>query len=480
MVDENDGHGESDTLDRRRFLRASGVVGIGSTITADSLNSPDDGNATNQRNSSGSSPEEGSSNALVAIARNTYRYFDEFTVSRTGLPVDAVQENGTNLTRTSPTNVGMYVLSTVAADELGILASEAAKARVEKTIRTLELLPKWNGLFYRWYDATDGSVYTDFGSPAPYVSTVDNGWLTAALIVAGQAYDELFERANALVTDAKYFGLYSPDNGVLYGGYDVGKGTVSGWTYDILNTEPRVAGYVAIGQGDVPESHWYSPYRTFTPEQGFDWTNQQPSGSYAEYDVESGLVEVYEGHYEHDGTKYVPSWGGSMFESLMPSLVLKERELGTKALGENNQRHVDLQIEYALGEQGYPAWGLSPCATPDGYDAFGVSYLGIGGYEDKGIVTPHATFLAIDYAPDAARKNIKALRDLDAYGKYGFYDSVNVKTGKVTKKYLTLDQGMIMAAIANHVQDGVLREYFHQDAVGRGPEDLLTEESFSI
>ncbi len=90
------------------------------------------------------------------------------------------------------------------------------------------------------------------------------------------------------------------------------------------------------------------------------------------------------------------------------------------------------------------------------------------------------TFLAAEYAPDAAQENVKALRDLDAYGKYGFYDSVNVETGTVTKKYITANQGMTVAAIANHVKYGGLREYFHRDAIGGGPEDLLSTESFSI
>lgn len=63
-----------------------------------------------------------------------------------------------------------------------------------------------------------------------------------------------------------------------------------------------------------------------------------------------------------------------MFEALMPQLVLKEKELGKQALGLNNSRHVDIQIQYAK-DQGYAAWGMSPAATPDNYSEFAATLL---------------------------------------------------------------------------------------------------------
>ena len=168
-----------------------------------------------------------------------------------------------------------------------------------------------------------------------------------------------------------------------------------------------------------------------------------------------------------------------MFEGLMPGIVLKEKDLGTKALGLNNQRHVDVQIAYAK-EKGYKAWGFSPAATPDGYSEFAATPLGTSGYKDGATVTAHATFLALDYAPQEVQKNIKALKEFDLYSKYGFYDSVNVETGEIAKAYLALDQGMIMVSIANYLEDGVIREYFHQDPIGKKPEELLKQEEFSI
>jgi len=76
-------------------------------------------------------------------------------------------------------------------------------------------------------------------------------------------------------------------------------------------------------------------------------------------------------------------------------------------------------------------------------------------------VTPHASFLALRYAPDAAMENLANLEnDFDIYTDWGFRDSVNVDTGVVAQWYLALDQGMIMAAIGNALADDVLRRAF--------------------
>ncbi|GBF10706.1 glucoamylase family protein [Tepidibacillus sp. HK-1] len=411
-------------------------------------------------------------NQLEAVAKKTYRYFEDFTDPSTGLTYDAVRFQDGEVKEakyTSPTNIGMYLLSTISAEQLGIISREEAVSRIQKTLNTLEKLEKWNGLFYNWYN-TDGTLKTDWGQ---FISQVDNGWLSAGLIVTGQAYEELFKQTSKLVDAMNYEPLYDPKVGQFRGGYFVDRGELTGHHYGMFYTEPRLASYIAIGKGDVPAEHWWKMYRTLPPE--WDWQAQIPTGAFVEYDG----VSVFEGHYEYNGVIYVPSWGGSMFEGLMPSLVLKEKELGTNALGLNNKRHVELQIAFAK-EKGYPAWGFSPAATPDGYSEFAATPLGTSGYKDNGTVTAYATFLALEYAPEEAYKNIKALKDLNSYDKYGFYDSVNVLTGQVTQAYLSLDQGMIMASIANYLYDGVLRNYFHSDEIGRNPEDLLRKEVFSI
>ncbi len=413
------------------------------------------------------------SKQLEAISKQTYRYFEDFTDEDTGLTYDAVRLNNGEVAaqkHTSPTNIGMYLMSTISAEEMGLITKEEAINKITTTVHTLEEMKTWNGLYYNWYYTDDGSLMTDWGQ---FISTVDNGWLSAGLIVTGQAYPELYPRVNKIVKAMDYSTLYDPEVGQMRGGFDVETGSHTAHHYGAFYTEPRLASYIAIGKGDVPKEHWWKMYRTM-PES-WDWQSQTPEGYTEIYDG----VEVFEGHYTYKGTEFVPSWGGSMFEALMPSLVLKEKELGKDALGLNNQRHTDIQIEYAE-DQGYAAWGMSPSATPEGYSEFGATPLGMEGYKSDGTVTPHATFLALEYAPMEAFENIQTLRSFDAYGKYGFLDSVNVETGEVTNAYLALDQGMTMVSIVNYLQDGVIRDYFHQGKIGKSPEDLLIKEEFSI
>ncbi len=413
------------------------------------------------------------SKQLKAISKNTYRYFEDFTDKKTGLTFDAVRMDNGEINAqkfTSPTNIAMYMMSTISAEEVGLISREEAVTNIEKTLNSLKEMEKWNGLFYNWYYTEDATLMTDWGQ---FISTVDNGWLSAGLVVVGQAYPELYKETHALVEDMDYSTLYTPEVGQMRGGYDVATESYTAHHYGAFYTEPRVASYIAIGKEDVPEEHWWRMFRTM-PES-WDWQAQIPEGYTETYDG----VDVFEGHYSYKGTKYVPSWGGSMFEALMPQLVLKEKELGKNALGLNNKRHVDIQIQYAK-EQGYAAWGMSPAATPDNYSEFAATPLGMDGYKSDGTVTPHATFLALEYAPMEAFKNIQALKRFDMYGKYGFLDSVNVETGEVTNAYLALDQGMTMVSIVNYLKDGVIRDYFHQDQIGESPEDLLIKETFSI
>ncbi|MBY6037657.1 DUF3131 domain-containing protein [Fictibacillus nanhaiensis] len=410
---------------------------------------------------------------LKAVAKKTYKFYQDHTDPKTGLTYDETrytEEGKKNATHTSPTNIGMYMMSTVSAQQLGLIKKDEAVKRIELTLDTLEKLEKWNGLFYNWYNTHDGSIKKDWGQ---FISQVDNGWLSAGLIVVGQAYEELYPQTSKLVEEMNYTTLYDPEVGQFRGGYDVAKGKLTDHHYGLFNTEPRVASYISIGKGDVPKEHWWKMYRTMPAS--WDWQAQVPKGHEAEYDG----VTVFEGHYEYNGVKFVPSWGGSMFESLMPGIVLKEKDLGKNALGLNNKRHVELQQAFAK-EKGYPAWGFSPAATPDGYSEFAATPLGTSGYKDGATVTAHASFLALEYDPEAVRKNIKALKELNTYSKYGFYDSVNVETGEIAKAYLALDQGMIMVSIANYLKDGVIRDYFHSDPIGNKPEKLLEKEVFSI
>jgi hypothetical protein len=194
-----------------------------------------------------------------------------------------------------------------------------------------------------------------------------------------------------------------------------------------------------------------------------------------------------------------------MFEALMPPLVVPEERWGRRSWAVSHPLYVESQIAFGLEEAGYAYWGFSPASAPGGgYAEYGVPALGMepSGYAadatgrtlfqpsaggpsfppstyGEGVVTPHAAFLALDFAPEAALANLAALqRDFpDAYGPGGFKDTVNVATGCVADRYLALDQGMVLAAIANALQADRLQGYL---AVTLQPslEPLMAVEEF--
>jgi len=207
----------------------------------------------------------------------------------------------------------------------------------------------------------------------------------------------------------------------------------------------------------------------------------------------------------------VPSWGGSMFEALMVPLLVPEEQWGARSWGVNHPLYVRSQIEHGTKEAGYGFWGFSPANKPEGgYREYGVDAIGLNpdgyasnndntlvdhGFGDcrppakpdppqsaytNGVVTPHASFLALDFDRDEALKNLANLeRRFDVYGNGGFYDSVNVHSGKVSRFHLSLDQGMIMAALANELTGDRLQRYFSDGAVEAKVRPLLAQEEFT-
>jgi len=409
---------------------------------------------------------------LLALAKNTWGYFRDAVDKKHNLPCDFIDIAPTPRIGdyTSPTNMGLYLLCVISAEDLGFVTKEEAVRRVGGILETIEKLPKWHGLLYNFYMTTNLQIARE------YISSVDNGWLAAGLIVTRQTYPELNRRCTKLLDDMDFSKFYNKDLGQLNLGYDTKEEKLSPYHYGLLATEPRLTSLIAIGKGDVPKEHWFRIYRTLPPD--WDWQAQEPSGEYREYEG----VKVFEGYYKINGTKVVPSWGGSLFEFLMPTLLVKEKELAPEALGLNDTRAVKIHQSFAR-KKGYPVWGLSPCATPDGsyggYSEFGVAALGTKGYKDEGIVTSHAAMLALDFAPEEVIKNIRKMIELyQIYGEYGLYDSVNINTKEVAQRYLCLDEGMILPALNNYLNKGILRERFHRDPIVKKIEPLLSSEKF--
>jgi len=439
---------------------------------------------------------------LTRYAADTWKSFVAMTDPGTGLPADSVAGDLSPATRsafTSPTNIGSYLWSTVAARDLGFISDSEARQRMRQTLDSVADLEQHeaSGMFYNWYDPSTGEkvrIWPENGSVVkPFLSSVDNGWLATALLLVSRAEPGLGQRADAIREDMDfgfYYNAAENQGGQIRGGFwdedphdpNAVKGNYRGrgadvWYtghhYGAFNTEPRMASYLGIAGGQIPQRHYFGTYRTFPNDNcDWSWTETKPVGEWKEY---LG-VRVFEGALPYRGMNIVPSWGGSMFEALMVPLFVPEEKWGPRSWAVTHPLYVKSQIEHGMDEAGYGYWGFSPSNNPaGGYREYGVDQLGM----DGGGYTPHASFLALRYAPDAAMANLQAIRDdFDAYGPGGFYDSVAVRSGQVSKRYLSLDQGMVMAALGNALAGDDMRRYVSPGQVERKLRPLMEMEEF--
>ncbi len=410
---------------------------------------------------------------LLKIASDTWRYFESAADKKNHLVVDHIKTGGSPLAAayTSPTNIALELMGAVAARELEIITPEQASRRVSEILRTLEKMKTWRGFFYNFYETTRLGVSRQF------VSSVDNGWLAIAMVVIRQAFPgEIARRATVLLKRFHFQEFLDPDNNQLVIGYDLDRESLAPYHYGMLVTEARAMSLCGIGKGDLPKEHWWYLYRT-APE-AWEWQTQKPQGKMVEHDK----VSYFQGYYKDGKQKFVPSWGGSLFEFLMPTMVIQEVKFAPRGLGMNDKIATELHRDYALREKKYPVWGISPAAIADGrgwqYGEYGIKKLGARGYQDRGVITPHVSFLALETLPRNALQNIRELLKFSIYGEYGFYDSISFPGGKVNLQYLALDQGMVLIPIANYLKNGVIQKYFHQDPIGEKAQELLEKENF--
>ena len=144
------------------------------------------------------------------------------TDPRTGLPADNIPESlaaGDRSGYTSPTNIGGYLWSTIVARELGIISKADCSRRLLTTISTLERMEHHepSGMFFNWYDEATGEALRTWptsGDPVePFVSSVDSGWLGAALLVVANADKKAGRRARALFDKMRWDAFYNPGDG---------------------------------------------------------------------------------------------------------------------------------------------------------------------------------------------------------------------------------------------------------------------------
>ena len=440
-------------------------------------------------------PAKDSSNQLRQYARDTWSSFVAMTDTHSGLPADSLNADGTRSIQTSTTNIGAYMWSALVAQRLGLITHAETVARLSTTIRTLERMERYKpgGQFYNWYDDRTGeklTVWPPTGAPlTPILSSVDNGWLATGLRLVQRRVPELAKRAGRLYNGMDFGFYYHPGVNRIAFSYAPSTGE-SPCCYDTVVSESRIASYIGIAKGELPPKEYYGTWRSFPDTCDWSWQETRPVGVNRTYYG----VNVFEGAYPYHGTLVTPSWGGSMFEALMPALFVPEERWAPRSWGVNHPLTVEAQIYHGLHEAQYGYWGFSPSNTPEGgYAAYGVDGIGMNptGYpsnEDNtfvdqgfagclgrdpqpdpppsaytnGVVTPHAAFLALRYAPEAAMVDLRKLaHDFSGlYTKWGFRDSVNVDSGVVSNSYLSLDQGIIMAAIGNALGGDFLRKAF--------------------
>ena len=520
--------------------------------------------------------------ALRLVARRTWRYFETFvTADDHMLPPDNFQEDPRPVLahRTSPTNIGLYLLSAVSARDFGWAGTIETVDRLEAVLATMSRLQQYRGHFYNWYDTRDLRPL----DPA-YVSSVDSGNLAAHLIALANACREWIDSpasdrlpycgvtdamnlarealgelptelrthtiavaqlehaldalgaalgeevnpegmtvqlariatlaaipadiARALshemgeevggethfwaeaaqksvkswqrdlsltdegrrglrqrlaiiesmaqkMSQAMEFGfLLDPERRLLSIGYRATEGTLDPSCYDLLASEARLASFVAIAKNDVPARHWFRLGRTVTP-------------------VGHGAALI--------------SWSGSMFEYLMPSLVM--RAPSGSLLEQTNRLIVQRQIRYGE-ELGIP-WGVSESAynardleLTYQYSNFGVPGLGLKrGLSENVVIAPYATALAVMVDPKRAALNFARLFALGARGRYGFYEALDYTRSRlpegsrvaIVRAFMAHHQGMTVVAIANVLFDGRMRERFHAQPSIQATELLLQE-----
>ncbi|HET9834664.1 MAG TPA: glucoamylase family protein, partial [Vicinamibacterales bacterium] len=520
---------------------------------------------------------------LRRIARKTWRYYETFvTEADAWLPPDNYQDGDDPrlARRTSPTNIGMTLLATMAAHDLGYLTTSMLVRRLDNTLTTLEGLEHHEGHLLNWYDtATLAPLHPR------YVSTVDSGNLAAALIALAQgiasvakkpqtraqllegmldtvdllalssasapaseprsrdaiarvnrlsrdllaeirreldgskaasltalsqelsasaaliaddqnpaepareigflintianavaalndspptpssdALAALARRASAFVASMRFDFLYDRRRRIFSIGYRLadadGPGRLDSSFYDLLASEARLASFVAIAKGDVPQHHWFHLGRLVT---------------------------------NIGGRATLMSWGGTMFEYLMPQLLLRAYP-GT-LLDESCRASVRRQIEY--GRQQHVPWGISESAygftDRSGnyqYKAFGVPGLGFKrGLADDLVVAPYATALAALIDPGAAVSNFVQLTRTGLDGRFGFHESIDylprkpasdvmvsrVGQPEIVRAFFAHHQGMSLVALANVLHDDIFVTRFHADPRVRATELLLQE-----
>ena len=267
-------------------------------------------------------------------------------------------------------------------------------------------------------------------------------------------FSDLREVAEEYVQDMDFGFLFDSYRCLFHIGHNEATETLDSSYYDLLASEARLASYIAIAKGDVPPQHWMHMARPL-----------------------SAL----------DGAQALLSWSGTMFEYLMPWLLV--RHFQNTLIYQSGQIAVKVQIAYA--QQKNVPWGISESGyyafdsnLNYQYRAFGVPRLAFKrGQATDLVIAPYASVIALPLAPQAVMQNIARLKEASAISTYGFYEAIDYtasrlplgQTGAVVQEYMAHHQGMIIVSLVNYLDNNVMVRRFHSDARMQSVELLLQE-----
>ncbi|QGZ43161.1 cyclic beta 1-2 glucan synthetase [Pseudoduganella flava] len=253
-----------------------------------------------------------------------------------------------------------------------------------------------------------------------------------------------------------YSFLFNRTTKLLAIGYNVSERRLDASYYDLLASEVRLASYVAVAQGQLPQEHWFALGRQ--------------------------LCIVH-------GQPVLLSWSGSMFEYLMPLLVMPTYP--STLLDQTYHSVVAAQIEY--GRQRNVPWGVSESGytTVDAamnyqYRAFGVPGLGMKrGLADDLVIAPYASMMALMVEPEAACQNLQKMAGMGFMGRYGFYEAVDYTPARlprgqqfaVVKSFMVHHQGMGLLSLSYLLHDRPMQRRFESDPMLQSALLMLQERS---
>ena len=495
----------------------------------------------------------------------TWLFFKEFSTKEYNwLCPDSIQHSKRKRIsdKTSPTNIGLQLLSILSARDLGIETLGSTINLVDNVLASVSNLPKYKGHLYNWYNirsleilhpayistvdngnflghmitlkngllqqldqpilyqtsiklmqkllslsAFDGELKSEYTSIGEFVNNIqsiwdelkgrnchpfeDTKWIKRLMLTINSFLEDatvfeignssftncptlrqlkeagnkealaiinrindLIQKIDSILDNIDFSFLYNKNRMLFYIGYHVESQTFDASCYDLIASESALTSFISLARGEVPIKHWYKLGRPLTMIKGIPC---------------------------------FVSWSGTMFEYLMPNLVMKEykdsvfSDTAKAAIRQHIEFARQMKIPWGISESQYFRFDLYSNYQ---YKAFGVPKLRLQPVRRTSlVVAPYASILALEYVCDASLSNLRRLKSMGVYGEYGFYEAVDfdgpdasmMTPYRIVTSFMAHHQGMNMVAINNYLNHGIMRKRLHAEPMIKAAEVLLEE-----